>query len=406
MAPRRSLPSSDLSQLRPSESPDGQSLPTEPDVNPWLQPPRTIQWRWVGFCLATSGLILICLQLNLKIMGLIVVCTGAAFSLWRITPSLWVAFWRSTWARHMESALAWLTLTLSLIGLFVLLETPGQIQRWLQQANWDAIGALGEVFGAAGQILIATLAAYIAWRQYVISKQLTTQQNTITQQQTIDAYFQGISELVLDPDGMLDDWPLERAIAEGRTSAILTGLDPMGKAKILRFLSTANLLTPLRRDDHLGRPILDGMGGYQKDRVNGIRVVNLRAILENADLQGTDLHGIDLSDVSLERANFSRADLSYAYLCRADLRGVSFRGADLYQTKLCDGSPDTATPMQPRQKPDLTTGQHSGALIEDADFSNVQNLSPAQRWYICAWGGARTRGTVPGGCEGIPDQLA
>lgn len=398
--------SSDLPQLRTSDSPNGQWIPTESEPNPWVIRPQVIHWRWLLLCLGILGLVLICLRLNLKGVGLIGGGIGVGLSLWRIVPSLWRAFWVSSWAHYVEPTLAWLTLGVSVIAVFVLLETPGQIQRWFQRANWDAIGALGDVFGAAGQILIATLAAYIAWRQYVISKQLTIQQNTITQQQTIDTYFQGISELVIDPDGMLDDWPLERAIAEGRTSAILTGLDPMGKAKILRFLSTANLLTPLRRDDHLGRPILDGKGGYQKDRVNGIRVVNLRSILEKADLHGTDLHGIDLSDVSLERANLSWADLSYAYLCRADLRGVRFTGADLYQTKFCDGSPDTATPIQPQQKPDLHTGHCTGALIEEADFSGAQNLSRSQRWYVCAWGGSRTRSTVPGGCEDIPDRLA
>ncbi|MCL2934099.1 MAG: pentapeptide repeat-containing protein, partial [Trichodesmium sp. MAG_R03] len=57
--------------------------------------------------------------------------------------------------------------------------------------NWDAIGAVSELIGALGQVLIAIIAVYVAWRQYVISKDLTIQQNRITQQQTIDAYFQG-----------------------------------------------------------------------------------------------------------------------------------------------------------------------------------------------------------------------
>lgn len=398
-------PSSDLPQLRSSAPPDRPDLTAESTSNPWGARSEVIRWRWLVCCLGILGIVILALQFNLKAVGLIGGAAGLGFSLWRIAPTLWRSFWGSTWSRYLEPALAWILLGTSVMAVVVLLETPGRIWRWFQQANWDAIGALGDLFGAAGQILIATLAAYIAWRQYVISKQLTMQQNTITQQQTIDSYFQGISELVLDPDGMLDDWPLERAIAEGRTSAILTGLDPMGKAKILRFLSTANLLTPLRRDDHLGRPILDGKGGYQKDRMRGIRVVNLRSILEKADLRGTDLHAIDLSDVSLERANLSGADLSYAYLCRADLRGVKLTGADLYQAKFCDGSPDTATPIHPHNTPDLHTGQCTGALLEDADFSDAQNLSRAQRWYVCAWGGSRTRSTVPGGCESIPDRL-
>ncbi|MEN9271536.1 MAG: hypothetical protein Q6L49_12330, partial [Thermostichales cyanobacterium HHBFW_bins_127] len=118
--------------------------------------------------------------------------------------------------------LVWLGIGGSLGILVWVLWLRGAVESW----DWQVVGALGETLGAMGQILIAILAAYIAWRQYVISKDLTTQQNLITQQQTIDAYFQGISELILNPDGQLDDWPLERAIAAGRTAAILNGVDP------------------------------------------------------------------------------------------------------------------------------------------------------------------------------------
>ncbi|MER3477419.1 MAG: low-complexity protein, partial [Leptolyngbya sp. ERB_1_2] len=145
-------------------------------------------------------------------------------------------------------------------GILKLLGVDQSLVHLYSTLQWDAIGALGEVFGALGQILIAILAVYIAWRQYIISIELTIQQNTITQQQTIDAYFQGISELVLDEEGLLEDWPQERAIAEGRTAAILGSVDGAGKAKIIRFLSRAKLLSPLKRDLRLGRAILNGTG--------------------------------------------------------------------------------------------------------------------------------------------------
>jgi hypothetical protein len=32
-------------------------------------------------------------------------------------------------------------------------------------------------------------------------------------------------------------------------------------------------------------------------------------------------------------------------------------------------------------------------------------MSEEQRYYCCAWGGEETRGTIPGGCEGIPNKL-
>jgi len=52
----------------------------------------------------------------------------------------------------------------------------------------------------------------------------------------------------LDEEGLLEDWPQERAIAEGRTAAILSSVDGGGKAKIIRFLTSSKLLTPLKRD--------------------------------------------------------------------------------------------------------------------------------------------------------------
>jgi hypothetical protein len=246
-------------------------------------------------------------------------------SLWaQIGRRLWQ--WLTTWPQ-----LAWAGVALSLAVMGGI--AGSGVFSALGSLSWEAIGALGEVFGATGQILIAILAAYIAWRQYIISRDLTIQQNIITQQQTIDAYFEGISNLVLSPDGQLDDWPLERAIAAGRTAALLNGVDRFGKAKILRFLSTANLLSPLRRDQHLGRPILDGKGGYQRDRVNGIRVVNLGTMLEGADLHGTLLRAVDFSEASLERANLSGCDLSHTNLCGANLRDADLRGP--ISTALC-----------------------------------------------------------------------
>jgi hypothetical protein len=298
--------------------------------------------------------------------------------LWaQIGRRLWQ--WLTTWPQ-----LAWAGVALSLAVMGGI--AGSGLFSALGSLSWEAIGALGEVFGATGQILIAILAAYIAWRQYIISRDLTIQQNIITQQQTIDAYFEGISNLVLSPDGQLDDWPLERAIAAGRTAALLNGVDRFGKAKILRFLSTANLLSPLRRDEHLGRPILDGKGGYQRDRVNGIRVVSLGTMLEGADLHGTLLRAVDFSEASLERANLSGCDLSHTNLCGANLRNADLRGADLYRALLFVGSPQTASPAQPGQKPDFKTGAYTGAIVAGADFRQARRLSPEQRAYLVTWG--------------------
>ncbi|MEM9264868.1 MAG: pentapeptide repeat-containing protein [Cyanobacteria bacterium P01_F01_bin.13] len=295
-----------------------------------------------------------------------------------------------------------------ILGIYGLMQVSGinaRLLLWGATLRWDAIGALGDFLGALGQIFIAILALYVAWRQFIISRDLTTQQNLITQQQTIDAYFQGISELVLDDEGLLEDWPQERIIAEARTAAILGSIDGDGKAKVLRFLSRSKLLTPLARDQRLGRPILDGSGGYAEDRLNGTRVIDLGVMLAAGDLSGNDLRWVDLSGINLIRADLSQCDLVRADLARTVLCDADLSGADLMGARFFYGEPDAATPRTRNDKPDYETGEFTGAVVEGMDLSNVQRLSESQRCYLCTWGGSRTRATVPGGCRDIPNRL-
>ena len=295
-----------------------------------------------------------------------------------------------------------------LIGLVGLMQVVGinrAIENWVDSVRWEVVGALGDFFGAFGQILVAMLALYVAWRQYVISRDLTVQQNRITQQQTIDAYFQGVSDLVLDDEGLLEDWPQERIIAEARTSAILSSIDAPGKAKVIRFLSRSKLLTPLQRDNHLGRPIFDGSGGYAEDRQEGLRVINLGAMLANADLSSTDLRWTDLSEVNLIRACLARCDLVRANFSRTILYYANLSGADLMGVRFFYGSYKTTSPRSRTLPPNFATGEHTGAVVEGADFSGVKRMSEEQRQYCCRWGGNRTRATIPDGCDGIPNCL-
>lgn len=300
--------------------------------------------------------------------------------------------------------LASLATLLAIAGLLTL-AAGGPINRWVTQINWDAVGALAELFGAIGQIFVAFLALYVAWRQYVISKDLTSQQNRITQQQTIDTYFQGISDLVLDEEGLLEDWPPERAIAEGRTAAILSGVDAEGKAKIVRFLSSSKLLTPLKRDRRLGRPIFDGLGGYAEDIEFGVRVIDLGSMLAGADLGHSDLRATDLSEANLVSTNLSDCDFTRANLSRVILYEANLRGSDFSRTRFFYGAAETATPRDRVNPPDYTTGAQTGAVVENADLTGAHGLSSEQCYYFCAWGGSKTRETIPGGCQGIPNKL-
>lgn len=301
--------------------------------------------------------------------------------------------------------LGFVALFVAVLGLLKFIGVYRRIGNWLKTTTWDEFGSWAEWVGALGQIMIAVLAVYIAWRQYVISRDLTIQQNIITQQQTIDAYFQGISDLALDDEGMLEDWPQERAFAEGRTAAILASVDAAGKAKVLRFLSQSNLLTPLKRDYHLGRPILDGNGGYQEDRENGVCVIDLGVMLAGANLANTDLRWTDLSDAYFIRTNLVDCDLAKANLARTVLYEANLSRADMKGTRLFYGSLETASPRSRSEAPNYITGSHTGAVIERADFTGVRNLSEEQRYYCCAWCGEVARATIPGGCAGVPNLL-
>jgi uncharacterized protein YjbI with pentapeptide repeats len=362
-------------------------------------------WSFLASALAAAAVLGVALFFHIPWLGIPAALVAIALAGRILWPTLRSAI--NEWVpRPLQLLLGATVITLfGIIGILQFSGVTAHLTPGDRGINWEAISALGELFGAIGQILVAFLALYVAWRQYVISKDLTSQQNRITQQQTIDAYFQGVSDLILDDDGLLEDWPPERAIAEGRTASILTGLDGEGKAKIVRFLSGAKLLTPLKRDRRLGRPIFDGLGGYEEDIEYGVRVINLNGMLAGTDLSDADLRNTEFSEANLNGIVLARCDLTRANLSRAILMGASLKQADLSRARLFYGTAEVASPRDRINPPNYSTGTHTGAVVENADLSQVKNLSEEQRYYCCAWGGAKTRSTVPGGCSNIPNKL-
>ena len=355
---------------------------------------RDLRWQ-VGLAISLATIVL-SLALHWSWLGLVGAVGLIVLSLPVVWPALKQAFLSSVFGQRWELLVAALLLLMGCAAALEFSGIVGAIERWSRTVNWEA-------WSAVGQIAIALVALWVAWQQVRTSVQLTSQQNLITQQQTIDAYFQGISDLVLNDEGQLEDWPLERAIAAGRTAAILRGSDPAGKARVLRFLSVSNLLSPLKRDGHLGRPILDGKGWYLRDRVKGIRVVDLGAMLAGTSLSYTDLRGIDLSDINLSSCDLSGCDLSYANLIAANLTRAKLRDTDLGDAHLFVRDPRSATPYNRGHKRNFKTGENTGTIVKDADFTGA-TLSEDARYYVCSWGGEATRATVPGGCDAIPDR--
>jgi uncharacterized protein YjbI with pentapeptide repeats/uncharacterized membrane protein len=372
----------------------------------------TVKPRAIIVTLVGIGITFLGIAFDNWYIGVIGTLLTLIISLLILTPWLQqvIQEWFSPQERIIITAI--LGVVVALIGTVKFTGIGTRLLNLERQIDWDAAGSLAEWTGAVGQIMIAIIAVYVAWRQYVISKDLTiqqnlltVQQNIITQQQTIDSYFQGISDLVLDEQGLLEDWPQERAIAEGRTAAIFSSVDGGGKAKILRFLSRSKLLTPLKRDRHLGRAILDGSGGYAEDRIGGLRVIDLGVMLAGSDLSGTDLRWTDLSEANLVHVNLSNCDLVKANVSRTILYDANLSGADLNGIRLFYGSHETASPRKRNSPPDYETGEYTGAVIEDANFTDVQRMPESARYYCCAWCGEKSRSTIPGGCEGIPNKL-
>jgi uncharacterized protein YjbI with pentapeptide repeats len=114
---------------------------------------------------------------------------------------------------------------------------------------------------------------------------------------------------------------------------------------------------------------------------------------------------VDLSEANLVRSDLSYCDLVKANLSRTILYDANLKGADLKGARLFYGLLQTASPRDRNHLPNYETGEYTGLVVENANLSQVKNLSDEQRCYCCAWGGEFTRTTIPGGCEGIPNQL-
>lgn len=77
------------------------------------------------------------------------------------------------------TVLGWLACVTAIVSILKLLGVVTWMNQVLTAIKWDEFGSWGEWFGALGQIFIAMIAVYVAWRQYVISRDLTIQQNLV-----------------------------------------------------------------------------------------------------------------------------------------------------------------------------------------------------------------------------------
>ncbi len=131
--------------------------------------------------------------------------------------------------------------------------------------------------------------------------------NAQQQEAALQAYFDRISELLLDK-GLRNSKPGDdiRKIARARTLTTVWRMNAVRKCVLLHFLYESGLIN---KND----PIID---------------------LRDANLAGADLKGLDLTGANLRGIRFDNADLSKAILKDADLTDAYLKGATLRDTDL------------------------------------------------------------------------
>jgi len=152
-------------------------------------------------------------------------------------------------------------------------------------------------------------------------------------QQTLDCYFDYISELLLSGHLLnTTNSNYARELVRTRTLTALRLLDGKRKAQVLQFLFEARLIDP--------NPVVNLNGAdfrfalLDEATLSG---AELRGVYFNgasirfATLADADLRGSDFSD-----ASFSSSDLTGARFSQAKLNGADLRGATLHKTDLSD----------------------------------------------------------------------
>ena len=191
------------------------------------------------------------------------------------------------------------------------------------------------------------------------------------QSTALQNYLDEMSELLITKK-LRDSKPgsSERDIARARTLTVLTGLDPLRKGRILRFLYETGLIFK-------DKTIVDLRGAnfsnlkIHETKLNSkfLQTTGTRISLRKANLQGTifrdaSLEQVDLRGACLDNAYLTYVDLSETWLCHATMKMTRLHGSNLYRACL------RGAQMQ---------GVHlRGAYLQEADLRSV-NLQKAQK---------------------------
>lgn len=210
---------------------------------------------------------------------------------------------------------------------------------FLGKTLWDWLGLLAVL------AIPIVVGLGVAWFTTKFNEQQSRTERGIAsdnqRQVVLQAYLDKMSELLLKENlskSKLDDEI--RIIARTRTLTVLSGLDSIRKASLLRFLQESGLIRRSAASSVLN------MEGADLNQIKS----------DNTDLHGADLHGTNLSKANLNQANLSNINLSSADLRNANLNQVDLSGADLSRAILSGV--------------DLREANVQGAILREAKLFN------------------------------------
>lgn len=228
--------------------------------------------------------------------------------------------------------------------------TPENQEFQRAKTLWDWLGLL----------LIPTFLAIGAWILNQASQQTQLEIETDRQRQTaLEAYFDHITNLLLEKKLREDTDKTPRIIARTRTLAILKNLDSSRKSQLLQFLYEAGLISK--------EPIINLTGAE-------IRDANLNA----ARLMGAELQGVNLSKTLAREANLEGANFWGSNLTEADLTGANLNGAN-FEFAISKGAKFQNIDLRTTKLKgiDLTKANLTGSKIEPEQIEEIGSLRDA-----------------------------
>ncbi len=269
------------------------------------------------------------------------------------------------------------------------------IRLYVLMFRWTKISEANPFLLIAGIILIPLGVAAVSLfidaridnRQRQLSKELFERQERLSIAQMIDAYFQGIGDVM---NNQMDAGSRNRIIV-ARTMSLLNRLSkPSDKAMVLRFVTELQpgiVNRPERTLERSSKPFVD------------LSRMDLRdADLSFANLYRADLSGAQMTGVNLTWANLTQARLEGAILDQANLNGAQLAGAEMTRASLRRarlGGADFTNA-------ELNNGDLRGADLSDFSFDGITssiNLSGTDVSQAIWVDGSRCRDRSVGRCK-------